>query len=339
MNLMRMWWLWPFRQLRLLRRLLMLAAPLLLITTAMARAPTRLTAPPPEAQAYSFSVARNSPAAALGFHPADILGAAGFVLIPCENLGLVCTGGDGVQDDITAMSYKQDFGEPGLPPVQFSVAAGTAGVAGSAVAAEAGCTPAQAHSDVFQTDLKGSNAQDLDGDGLACAGNAGLPLDMVENPVPSEVDALDGDPCASVDLDCNGTPDEGILLALAVNSPTLASIGASTGDILRSAGVDLPDIWATRAQLGLKVGDAIDGLCVRENGDGVYGEGDLILLSLAPGSASLGTLKPGDLLRPAPLRLAYAASKAGLSEADNLDAMVCNSDAAFIDVYMPLIDR
>jgi len=114
--------------------------PLLLAGAAVASAPNALFAPPVEAQAYSISVTRTSPVVASGVHPADILGAGGLVLVACNDLGLLCTSGTGQTDDITALSYGNDFSQPILPAVQFSPAAGSTGVTGSAVAKEAGCT-------------------------------------------------------------------------------------------------------------------------------------------------------------------------------------------------------
>ena len=335
------------KKLTLLRwgRALAAAAPLLLITSAAARAPTALTAPPVDAQGYSFSVARGSPALALGVHPADVLGAGGIVLIACAELGLLCTTGTGQTDDLAAMSDGRDFDRVPLPPVEFSVSAGAAGVAGSAVAAEAGCSPAQPQADVFQSDYTGSNAQDLDGDGSPCAGNAGFSLSIAETPASNELDALSGDPCASVDFNCDGTLDDPFYFTLAANSPSLAVGSLSPADILSADGDFLPEIFASRAALGLAAGDVLDGLCLSENGNGLYDAGDTLLISLAAGSPSLGTLaaQPGDLLRPkratAPLQIARSAAALGLAPADNVDALLCNRDVPSSSIYLPVIDR
>jgi hypothetical protein len=263
------------------------------------------------------------------------------VLVACNDLGLLCTSGTGQTDDITALSYGNDFSQPSLPAVQFSPAAGSTGVTGSAVAKEAGCTPAQAQADVFQSDLKGSNAQDLDGDGAACAGNAGFSLDLAETPTSNEVDALAGDPCGGPDSNCDGILDEPVLLVLSTGSPTLAEISATAADILSANGEPWPQIWAGRAALGLVVGDAIDGLCMAENGNGVWDTGDTLFISLGVGSPSLATLgaSAADLLRPAPLRFAHGSAAVGLAAGDNVDALLCNASSASLDVYLPVIDR
>lgn len=319
--------------------------PLLFIATAAARAPTALTAPPPDAQGYAFSVARGSPALLLGIHPADVLGAGGIVLLSCDDLGLICTSGSGQTDDLAAMSDGHDFERPDLPAVEFSVGAGAAGLAGSAVAAEAGCSPAQPQADVFQSDYAGSNAQDLDGDGTPCAANAGFSLSIAETPASNEVDALSADPCATVDVDCNGLLDDALYFTLAANSPSLAQASATTADILSADGFFAPEVWASRTALGLAATDVIDGLCLSENGNASYDSGDTLYFSLAAGSPTLATLgaQPGDLLQPpsgtAPLRRVASASALGLAPADNVDALLCNSGIPLSGIYLPVIER
>lgn len=308
---------------------------------ASAPAPMLAGAPDFEAQTFSYSIARDSPSVTTGVHPADLLGAGGVLLIACGDLGLLCddpTGG--TVDDIVGLSFGDDFAGHGAPPVDFSVRSGGQGLAGTAVRAEAGCTPAEAGADGFAATLNGSNSQDLDGDGVACAANAGYGLALVESPTADEVDALAQDPCAAVDDDCDGTPEHGVLLTLGPDSPTLAAIGATSADILLATAGELPEVWATGAALGLRSGDVVDGLCVGENGDGSYGAGDRLLLSLRAGSPSLGAwgLAAGDLLR-APLRRAFGAAQLGLAAADDVDALQCGQDVRFEDLYLPSIQR
>jgi hypothetical protein len=323
-------------------RLVFVAAPLLLVAAVATQTPAAVHAPPVDAQSFSFSVTRGSPATALGVHPADILGAGLIVLLPCDALGLLCTDpATDVQDDLAALAYGQDFTPNGLPPLDFSVAAGAQGGAGSAVRMEASCKPAQPQADVFQTALNGANAQDLDGDGAACGGNAGFGLAATELPQSDDVDALDRDPCQAVDLDCDGALDYAVLLTLAPGSPSLAASGATAADVLMATGDFLPTVFAGQSSLGLASGDAIDALCVRENGNGVYDPGDKLLFSLAPGSPTLARLglSPGDLLRPGPVRLALAAGTLGLQAGDNLDAALCTSDTSFTDLFLPAVSK
>lgn len=285
---------------------------------------------PPDAVAgESFSVAEGSPSVSNGLHPADVLGANGLVFISCADLGLLCTDPDsGAVDELAALSFGRDFNDLHLPPVQFSVSAGAQGVVGSAVADEAACSPAQAQSDVFETTLNESNSQDLDGDGVACTTNAGLALGLNEGANIDEVDALAQDPCQVADLDCNGTPDEPVFLVLGSGSPSLVLFGATVADILVTYDGALPEIWAAgTADLGLQNGDAIDALCVEDDGDGLFGSDDNILFSLTPNSPSLVTLNagPGALLTSQPLQVVAQARSLGLARNDDVDALACGA--------------
>lgn len=303
--------------------------------------------PPADVQGYSFSVARGNPATAAGLHPADILGVGGVPLIPCANLGLLCEDTTtGAIDDIAALSYGNDFAPNGLPNAHFSVNSGSQGVSASAVRAETGCAPAQAQADVFAAQLDGTNNQDLDGDGTACAGNSGFTLGLSEAATGDNLDALERDPCTVVDLNCDGMPEEPIYLTLAAASPSLATAGAGTADILSAD----PDygllIWASAADLGLGSGDNIDALCLNENGNGLFDSGDQLLFSLAAGSPTLTTLSAGaaDLLRAGP-QVVTPAVALGLTASDDLDAALCTANyAAFAlsaspKLYLPIIQR
>ncbi len=306
-------------------------------TAARPERPQAMTlAPPAEAQSYSFSVGPNDPATGLGFHPADILGAGQVVLIPCQNLGLQCDDpATGAVDDITALAYGHDFADSGPPAVQFSVGAQTQGAAGTAVSAEASCSPAEPQADAFATDLDESNSQDLDGDGVDCAGNNGFGLSLTEGAVSDNVDALERDPCQSVDLVCDTQPEEPVYFTLAPGSPSLVPIGAGSADILSAAGSG-PEVWAHSADLGLVEGDVIASLCLGESGDGQFDAADRLLFSLAPGSPTLArlSLSPADLLRPTP-RLGRPSVLLGLRTEDSLDAAVCSGEYIFYDVFLP----
>lgn len=322
-------------------RLLFVALPLILISAATG-APAATHAPPQDVQSFSFSVARAGPAATQGLHPADILGAGGIVLVECQELGLVCTDPEtNAVDDLASLSYGDDFNANGLPAFHFSVAEGASGVASSAVNLEAACSPAQPQADVFQTEFDGSNAQDLDGDGVACTGNNGFGLALSETPASDDLDVLERDPCQNVDLNCDGRLDNPIFFTLAPGSPSLANIEATTADILAATGDFLPVIYADHNSLGLASNDAIDALCLLENGNGVLDGGDKMLISLAAGSPTLATLdaSPADLLRVAPLRIARSAAQLGLQSGDDLDAALCTADVTAGNLYLPIIQQ
>jgi hypothetical protein len=326
-----------------LARLLVVPAVILsLALTTAAYAPATAPPPKPEVQTQSFSVARGGPLTTIGIHPADILGIGGLPLIPCEHLGLLCTDpASGAQDDLQALSYGWDFGGL-LPPLQFSVGVGTQGAPGTAVAAEAGCQPPEPQADAFETALDGSNGQDLDGDGVACSGNAGYGLVLSEGVVSDEVDGLARDPCQFVDLDCDGRPENPIYLVLAPGSPTLDILGATAADILVTGIEYVPLVWAEgSADLGLDPGDAIDALCLRENGSGTFDAGDQVVFSLAPGSPTLASMgaSPADLLVPGEPRVTAAAGALGLRAADNVDALACSSVLLGQRLYLPVVLR
>lgn len=287
------------------------------------------TGPPPTVQGQSFSIREGDPFTLTGVHPADILSAGGYVLIPCFNLGLLCGDDTGAKDELNALSFGVDFIASDLPPLQFSVALGSQGLAGTAVRSEANCTPSENQTDAFETPLDGTNLQDLDGDGVPCGSNQGFALGLTEGATPDHVDALERDPCQYVDVECDGELDQGIFLTLSPGSPTLSLLGADAADILLAGVEFLPVIWADGlTDLGLLSGDVLDALCVYENGNGVYDAGDQVMFSLAPGSPTLNALSasPADLFSPAPVSIVYSASQLGLETTDDVDALVCAGD-------------
>jgi hypothetical protein len=327
-----------------LKRPRMLVMPLALTLLAMGLVIfPQLDPPQPQSQTLSFSIGSGDPRTATGVHPADILGIGAMPLIACDKLGLICTDpATGAQDDLISLSYGMDFIETGFPAMQFSVAAGSTGLAGTAVRLESGCRPSEPQSDVFETGLASSNTQDLDGNGQACSTNSGFGLLLAEGDAYDNVDALDLNPCMSVDPNCDGVPEEPIFFTLAAYSPSLATLGATPVDILVS-GIDFtPLVWASgTSDLGLQRDDVIDAICLRENGDGRYGSGDQLLFSLAPGSPSLSLIKANaaDLLRPQPVRIGIPASRLGLATADNLDALMCSSELQFYDMFLPVVRK
>jgi len=225
-----------------------------------------------------------------------------------------------------------------LPPFQFSVSPGSTGQAGSAVSREANCSPPEPQADVFESGLNRVNLQGLDGDGTAYSTDNGYGLYLIEGPSSDNIDALERDPCQSVDLDCDGEPEAPIYLTLAPGSPTLSEIGATPADILMTDSEYMPIIWAQAGDLGLVSGDIIDALCINDHADGVYAIGDQVLFSLAPGSPTLSAILagPADLLRPSPPMVFYSAEALGLSDSDDVDALVCAKAMTFQDVFLQL---
>jgi hypothetical protein len=299
-------------------------------------------APPPEAHAQSFSVASGSILLETGVHPADVLGLMGNSLIACAELGLICSDPfTTAQDQLGGLSFGQEFSRPSSIGMQFSVAAGSQGLAGTAVRLEAGCPFAEPQADAFHTDLDGTNAQFLDGDGSPCAMNDGLSLYLTEGRATDDIAALEGDPCELVDIGCDGIPDEPVYFSLKPGSPSLDWLGAQPGDILVSSGNMLPNLWASASELGLASDDVIDALCLREDGDLAFTLADRVLFSLAPGSPTLATIgaSPADVLRPSAARIAYRATALGLEAADDVDALWCPGTIGPFDVHLPILSR
>jgi hypothetical protein len=325
------WFLWA---------LLVLAA-LLSVTITLARQlrPTAF-APPPEAQTQAFSISSGSTLTMSSVHPADVLGAGVNPLIVCGNLGLLCT--DAVSsalDDVRGLSYGNDFTTSDLPPFQFSVAPGSLGLPGTAVRVEADCIPAEAHADVFEAALDGQNQQDLDGDGAPCSSNGGYGLDLNEASGGDDLDEIARDPCVFVDVNCDGDPEEPLFVTLAPGSPTLLELNAIPADVLLTGSQFAPEVYASGVNdLGLQAGDVIDGLCVRENGDGGYGSGDLIMFSLTAGSPSLAAwqVSAADLLTPRN-QFRYRAAALGLQDTDDIDGLHCSAALSLYAIQLPII--
>jgi hypothetical protein len=320
--------------------------------------------PPPAVALQSFSIADGGYSdTTLGFHPADVLVAGPAVAIPCFNLVLICTDITGADDDLNALSFGLDFASvPGLPAIEFSVGPGAMqGLAGTEVLVEttAPCTPAEAQADAFETalSLPGANLQDLDGDGVSCGGNAGFALGLCEggggcSPLDN-LDALEQDP-ALADPNGDGVPDSPVFFTLTSASPTLTDPAldstdpagdAGPADILLSVAGAVLYVWGDGAtDLGLDETppgvDVIDAICVREDGDGLYGSGDLVLFSLAPGSPTLTVLgtSPASLLR-SPAAVNYLPARLGLLTADDVDALKCPADDSDGDTFFDIADN
>ena len=296
----------------------------------------------PEPQGVSFTVPGSDPLIGQGVEPADILGVGSVPLILCNAVGLTCAD-SGAGDVVEGLSYGLDFRPTDAMSIQFAVSAASRGITGTAVRAEADCTPPEPQADVFGSSRDGTNVQVWDGDGIACGGNSGVPLDLAEGASSSRVNALDTAACPSVDWNCDGIPDAPILVTLASGSPTLASMGATPADVLiLHAGIE-PIKWADGvADLGLMSGDRIDALCVKEDGSGVYDSEDQVLFSLAPGSPSLAarSASAADLWLPGhPAMPFYKAASWGLQSTDDVTALMCSFDLSLSRVYLPVILR
>ena len=296
----------------------------------------------PERDGVSLTVPGNDPLTALGIEPADILGDGSVPLVLCTEVGLTCADA-GIGDVIEGLSFGLDFNPTGVMPIQFAVSAASRGITGTEVRAEANCTPAEPQADVFGSALDGSNAQVWDGDGVACGSNDSPPLHLAEGAASSRINALDADACPTVDWNCNGIPDEPILVTLAAGSPTLTETGATAADILIvNAGIE-PAKWADGViDLGLASGDKIDALCVKESGDGVYDSEDIVVFSLAPGSPSLANraASAADLWLPGhPAVPFYKAALLGLQSSDDVTAVMCSFDLSLSRIYLPIVMR
>ncbi|OGO51099.1 MAG: hypothetical protein A2148_07000 [Chloroflexi bacterium RBG_16_68_14] len=256
-------------------------------------------------------------------------GFAPLVRISCSNLGLTSDGcddgSDGDQDDLDALSYGADFG-PGPSLLAFSVAAGSAGLPGTAVAGQAACSPAQPQADEFSTLLNSTNALVFDGDGL----NGGCPtaaaLGLIEQPTSDDLDALVDQSPSFVDTDGDGVPDRPVFFSLAASSPSLTGLGRSAADILSTVEGGQATLYASASALGLQAGDDLDALCVKDQGPGsTFSPGeDTVYFSLAPGSPTLASLgaSAADVLGPGP-QVLFEAAALGLQDSDDLDAMKC----------------
>lgn len=293
----------------------------------------------------SFSVGRGGPS---GLSPADIFNLGPLGSIPCQGLGLALTGdcvpplpGPGHLDNVDALSYGRDFTVPARSGnwLFFSVAPGSTGLAGTAVKKEASvpCVPAEPEADEFASAATGTNIQYYDGDGAACDGNAGGPIGLTEKPTSDNLDALDEFSEPQIHYGGAGGPGM-VWFSLDPASLSLGAIGpappASAGDILlafANAGV-VPVRWATAASLGLvggPGGDDIDALCIKAGPSPTeeYRPGiDLVWLSLAPGSPTLGApnnWSAADILQAGPLGVFKTAAQLGLNASDNLDALKC----------------
>ncbi len=247
--------------------------------------------------------------------------------ISCTNLGLTAAGCSmsGPQDHLDALSFGHDFGA-GTAPFWFSVAPGSTGLGGSAVAMQAACSPADPpQADLFSSARDGTNSLILNGDTAPNGCPGATSLGLIERPTSDNLDAISGEPPSQVDTDNDGILDRPVYFALAPGSPSLAALSRGPADILWTAGFQ-PGLYASAAQLGLQATDQIDGVCISHSGTGqAYDPArDKVLFSLAPGSPTLSTLgaSAADLLAPGPKVFVHA-WELGLKSTDNVDALHC----------------
>jgi hypothetical protein len=134
--------------------------------------------------------------------------------------------------------------------------------------------------DVYRSFFPPNHTLVLDGNGVGTSPPAsGLGLDESG----SAIDGMVGlELCGrrTVDHDGDGSLDAPIYFVLAPGSPTLASIGAGSGDVLKAPVVTSgpPTVWRTASSLGLQAGDVIDALAT---------DGSAVFFSLAAGSPTL----------------------------------------------------
>ncbi len=293
----------------------------------------------------SFSVGRD----ASQFHPADILGILPAVALPgvgqapylriaCDSLGLSDDGCDDSfgQDNVDALSFGSAVVET-EPAVDFSVTAGALGSDGSAVEVQSLCPPAEPglspepESDIFRSLLAGTNLLLFDGNGPVGACQAAFPLGLLEAvSMRDELDAFVAWDPSVVDRNADGVPESPVYFSLDASSPSLAALGFTAGDILRTSNAETPSLYASREQLGLQATDDVDGLCLVERGDDVYSASDTLLFSLAPGSPTLPAIgaSAGDMIKAgSPPVVAYSAATLGLRQTDDIDAASCAGPA------------
>ncbi len=228
--------------------------------------------------------------------------------------------------DVDAFTFSQVFAGPHtVLGVDFSVAPGSVGVAGTAVSIESGGVGFMDEpADIFGSGLGGGNVQIADGDGLP-PGPA-IPLGAIEP--GSNVNGWDATP----PFGPPGFP--GIYFTItafdAGAHPVYAGFGFTGADIFFSPPVVgysvAPALFATGAALGLGPGDDIDALAIIEDGSGGASPADIVYFSLTPGSPSLLALgaSPADILVSSiggVPGIAIPAGTIGLLVSDDVDAL------------------
>ena len=255
-------------------------------------------------------------------------GTAG-VLIPCAELTFAAScdapGGGGPEsgnDDVAALSFLDAAGPLEL---YFSVDTHATACPGTEAALQA---------ESFQQDGDELEALLPVAPAGACGGDnnlflSGTALGLIEVAAGPEVTNDDDE------LDALAWPGSIPMFTLAPSSPTLATLGATSSDVLSTPVLgDGPVIAIQHDELGLDGSDAIDALCL------VAADAAQTLFSLAPGSPSLdgedgvpGTeddLSPGAFLVAGPAPYVQAGDL-GLLDTDNADAAKCVLDELCAD--------
>lgn len=225
--------------------------------------------------------------------------------------------------DVDALSFSHIFaGRRTIAGVEFSVAPGSMGAPGSAVATE---LAGDESADIFGSALGGTNIQLWDGDGIPALG-AALPLGVPEP--GGNTNGWDGHPPF-------GPPsDPGFYYSIspadAAGHPLYGPIPTSPADVFFSPPVPgysvTPALYASAAALGLAFADDIDGLTIVRDSSAVFPASELIFFSLSPGSPTLGllTASPADVLVTSiggsPV-IAFASGSLGLLPSDDVDAL------------------
>lgn len=263
--------------------------------------------------AISFSIDATSPTPA---PPDDILTAGP---------ALVLSGG-GSGFDVNGISFGHAHTAfASVAGLAFSVDRVSGGLPGTATIVESGggATFGEQSADVFSMLFATPSVNTLlhDGNGASPPG-AGIPpigLGLIEAVGGSPTDDLN-----ALDLRLPGAGGPVFWTADALTLP-----GASA-DIFLTTSLPytaFPGTYASSAVLGLATTDDIDALVVFDDGDGIYGAADTILISLAPGSPSLPglTAGPGDILVAsgggAVAGIYAPAGALGLTPGDNVNAL------------------
>jgi hypothetical protein len=283
----------------------------LIVALSLLRAGPALAASPLMSNAPGSTPACGVPGLDVCFPPFDVLTnfpAAGPVPIPGPAaLGLV------PGDVINSFSWGVDAPVAAGATIRFSVSPASGGIAGAPpdVFSEAGAGEAPA--DIYDGGVVGAvlpNSLLVDGDGLPAAAP---PASGLSEP---------GDNLTALGT-CNppsmfGAP---VVFTLAPGSPTLIGLGAGPADILISPfGLGVaPGVLVPAAVLGLVGGDVIDALAMSLGGPP-------LVISLAPGSPSIGAGSPADLFTAAPFGAFVPAAALGLKALDDVDAVDIGPD-------------
>ncbi len=256
------------------------------------------------ARSYDYSVEATSPEVPGRFVPADlVLQNGALVHVTAAELGL------GPGDEIDALSYALDQLDGDARRVQFSVSRGTVGAGGEITLQQSSNGAA---GDKF-------NLQDLGGGLLGPFLASDAPthgLTPGTGATQSELDGLAG-PASSRSA-----------VYFSLSRTTAPALGFDPADILvvETPGSTPIQVFASRADLGLQVGDNIDALALSVDTD-LSGPGTIIAVSLDAASPSRpGLLGPGDgvlQVIPGPPSVLYASAALDLSASstDELDAL------------------